>query len=129
MEGLKESLHEIIAEVLKGYDLSQITDSEKSTVVTVPPPAEEKLGPGIFSSMESAVQAAVIAQRELIQLPLSKRKEIIQAIRDTIIKNRDELSANAAEETGFGRKEDKVIKHILAASKTPGSTRKQCSIK
>lgn len=120
MEGLKESLHEIIAEVLKSYDLSQITDSERNMTVTESAPVEEKSGPGIFGNMESAVQAAVIAQRELIQLPLSKRKEIIQAIRDTVIKNREILSANAAEETGFGRREDKIIKHVLAASKTPG---------
>ncbi|MDA3812437.1 MAG: aldehyde dehydrogenase EutE [Spirochaetaceae bacterium] len=110
MEGLKESLHEIIAEVLKNYDLTQVTDNKKAF----------ETGPGIFKTMEEAVQAAVIAQRELILMPLSKRKEIIQAIRDIVIQNREVLSINAAEETGFGRKEDKVIKHILAASKTPG---------
>jgi len=114
MEGLKESLHEIIEEVLKSYDLTKVVETPSAGE------EEQSLGPGIFNTMEDAVQAAVTAQRELILLPLSKRKEIIQAIRDVVIINRDSLSANAAEETGFGRKEDKVIKHILAASKTPG---------
>ncbi|MBI9099022.1 MAG: aldehyde dehydrogenase EutE [Spirochaetaceae bacterium] len=118
MEGLKESLHEIIAEVLKSYDLTQMTDNQKAGETA--PPEVFQSGPGIFTTMEEAVQAAVIAQRELILMPLSKRKEIIQAIRDVVIQNREILSINAAEETGFGRIEDKIIKHVLAASKTPG---------
>ena len=120
MEGLKESLHEIIAEVLKSYDLTQIVENQGADKADSVPVEVVQTGPGIFSNMEDAVQAAVIAQRELIQMPLSKRKEIIQAIRDVIITNSDLISSNAAEETGFGRREDKIIKHILAASKTPG---------
>ena len=121
MEGLKESLHEIIAEVLKSYDLSQVLDNKTGAEMTPSAPVEqEAAGLGVFNKMESAVQAAVVAQRELILLPLSKRKEIIQAIRDVMIKNSEMISTNAAEETGFGRKSDKIIKNVLAAGKTPG---------
>ncbi len=121
MEGLKENLHEIIAEILNSYDLSEIIGNNSGAIKPQSPPVEEEpAGPGIFNDMESAIQAAVIAQRELIQLPLSKRKEIIQAIRDVVIKNTELISTNAAEETGFGRKDDKVVKNILAATKTPG---------
>jgi propionaldehyde dehydrogenase len=132
MDSLKEDLKTIIAEVLKDYDLSALASGEGkgggSTSAPSSAPtatggagmAEPVHGAGVFADMESAVNAAVIAQRELVQMTLEKRREIIQAIRDAVLQNKEILSENASRETGFGNRDDKIVKHILAATKTPG---------
>lgn len=75
---------------------------------------------GLFSSIESAIDAAEKAFYQLHQLTLDHRKEMIRQIRKIIISNQDYLSKMAVEETGFGRVEDKIEKHKLVALKTPG---------
>jgi len=75
---------------------------------------------GIFEEVDAAVNAAEAAHLELIKLTLEKRREIIQSIRKIIISNLEEISKLAAEETTFGRVEDKIEKNRLAALKTPG---------
>ncbi len=76
---------------------------------------------GIFPDINSAVSAATIAQRELSQLPLAKRDEIIAAIRKSMLENTQTLSEMAHSETGLGRVEDKIKKNRLVAEKTPGT--------
>ncbi|MHB8065561.1 MAG: aldehyde dehydrogenase family protein, partial [Ruminiclostridium sp.] len=75
---------------------------------------------GVFNSMEAAIEAAYIGQQELIQLSIEKRKTFISAMRETIIKNADEIAKMAVLETKLGKIADKVNKNILAAKKTPG---------
>jgi aldehyde dehydrogenase len=76
---------------------------------------------GIFPDIDSAVRAAAAAQRELNQLPLAKRNDIIAAIRKSMLDNARILAEMANSETGLGRVEDKVIKNRLVAEKTPGT--------
>lgn len=75
---------------------------------------------GIFSDINSAIDAAESAQIEFIKLSLEKRGEIIRNIRQTILDNLEKISKMAIEETGFGRFADKIEKNRLAALKTPG---------
>lgn len=75
---------------------------------------------GVFNSMDDAIEAAYIAQQELIQLSLENRKIIINAMREAVLKNVDEIAKLAVMETKLGRTGDKVNKNILAAKKTPG---------
>ena len=75
---------------------------------------------GVFADMNVAIDAAEIAQRELAALSLEKRKEIIAAIRKVGVENAEDFAKRTIEETGMGRFEDKVKKHILAAQLTPG---------
>jgi propionaldehyde dehydrogenase len=85
------------------------------------PPVEDKqIGPGIFPTVDAAVEAAVVAQGHLMKLTLEKRKEIIQAIRTTGIQYAEDFSRRAREETGMGRVEDKIRKHLIVATLTPG---------
>lgn len=79
------------------------------------------LGPGIFPDVNSAVTAAQKAFKELSQMPLSKREEIIAAIRRKMVEHTEELSRMANEETGLGRYEDKILKNQLVIHKTPGT--------
>jgi acyl-CoA reductase-like NAD-dependent aldehyde dehydrogenase len=75
---------------------------------------------GCFENIESAVCAAKESQKLLASLSLAVRKKIIQSMRQAALDNAKKLAAMAHEETGFGRVEDKVLKNILAAEKTPG---------
>lgn len=75
---------------------------------------------GIFSNMESAVNAACKSQKELLKLTLKERANIIEAMRKAILDNIEEISKLSVSETGLGEYEDKIQKNKLAAQKTPG---------
>ncbi len=75
---------------------------------------------GIYSDMNDAIDAAERAQLELIRLTLEERQKIIQAIRNTAKENAELFAEMAVEETGMGRVEDKIVKNLVAAEKTPG---------
>ncbi|MCK5733130.1 MAG: aldehyde dehydrogenase EutE, partial [Candidatus Latescibacteria bacterium] len=75
---------------------------------------------GIFQEMEACIEAAEIAQRALMELTLEKRKEIIEAIRRVGVEYAEDFSQRTWEETGMGRVRDKVVKHHIAATLTPG---------
>lgn len=77
-------------------------------------------GGGVFQGIDDAISAAEIAQRQLMDMSLEKRKEIIRSMRDITIKNSQYLAELAVQETGFGRVESKVQKNLLCANKTPG---------
>lgn len=87
---------------------------------TPPPPDDRRTSPGIFPTVDAAVDAAEVAQRQLMGFTLEKRKGIIQAIRDVGVKYAEDFSRRAREETGMGRVEDKIKKHLIAATLTPG---------
>ena len=76
---------------------------------------------GIFENVEDAILAAKQSQKQLMELSMKKRKEIIAAMRKASLENAEKLAIMAHEETGFGRVEDKIIKNVLAAEMTPGT--------
>ena len=76
--------------------------------------------PGVFSDIQSAIAAARTAHQELMNLTLETRKAMIQNMRDTILEHNEQLSRKAMEETGLGCWRDKLIKHEVVATKTPG---------
>lgn len=74
---------------------------------------------GVFATLEGAVTAATAAQKQIRTIAL--RDEMILAIRRMAKKQARELSEMAVEETGFGRVDDKIAKHLLVAQRTPGT--------
>lgn len=76
---------------------------------------------GCYEKMEDAIKAAKEAQKKLVALSMEQRAKIIQEMRKTALENAKTLAIMANEETGFGRVEDKILKNILAAEKTPGT--------
>ncbi len=78
-------------------------------------------GTGIFDDLDKAVQAAKTAHQMLMSSTLEKRNEIIGNIRKKMLLHAEDLATRAHQETGLGRKEDKVIKNRLVTNKTPGS--------
>lgn len=84
--------------------------------------SEQECCDGIFDSMEEAIEAAFIAQRKYLHLSISERDKFVKAIRCEIGKeeNLHMISKMAAEETGMGEYEYKLIKNKLVLEKTPG---------
>ncbi|MDA2917171.1 aldehyde dehydrogenase family protein, partial [Nitrospinae bacterium AH_259_B05_G02_I21] len=77
-------------------------------------------GPGVFTTIDEAVEAAERAQRDLVAHGLAVRVAMVEAIRRVCHENNEHLARLAVEETGFGRIEDKVAKNRLVAEGTPG---------
>ena len=83
------------------------------------PPAAG-LGHGVFTSIDEAIKAARQAFFDFGGIGLEKRKAIIDALRQTLRGQVEDLSRRAIEETGLGRYEDKVQKNKLVTERTPG---------
>lgn len=93
-----------------------VTQLSGSGIVAAGPTAGDH---GVFESLDDAVAAASLAQKQIRSVAI--RDEIILAIRRMAKKQARELSEMAVKETGFGRVEDKIKKHILVAQRTPGT--------
>lgn len=78
------------------------------------------LGDGVYSGIEEAIAAAVAAQKKLMGLTLAVREKIIEAMRQAGRDNAEKISRLAVSETGMGRVESKIQKHLLVSNKTPG---------
>lgn len=86
-----------------------------------PAPARQSGGQyGQFSRIDDAIVAAERAFHLLGEISLEIREKMIAAMRQVILDNADLLARMGAEETGLGNREDKIQKHRVAASKTPG---------
>lgn len=109
MDNLEQTIREIVKQVVEeinktsGVEFSSSSDN------------------GVFNDINSAIEAAEIAQKQWIKLSLEDRETIIQKIREVVLKNNEIISKMAVEETGYGRVEHKIIKNKLAAIKTPGT--------
>ncbi len=77
-------------------------------------------GPGVFATIDEAVEAAELAQRDLVALGLAVRVAVVESMRRACLENLESLARLAVEETGLGRVEDKVAKNRLVAERTPG---------
>ena len=79
-----------------------------------------ELGDGIFASVDDAVTAARRAFMASRDMGLEARKVVVEAMRQSMLAEGERLAYLAAEETGLGRAEDKVIKNRLVTMRTPG---------
>ncbi|MBT5872810.1 MAG: aldehyde dehydrogenase family protein, partial [Candidatus Latescibacteria bacterium] len=75
---------------------------------------------GQFARIDDAISAAEQAFHQLQETSLEIREKMIAAMREIIMDHREMLAKMGAEETGIGNWEDKVNKHMVAATKTPG---------
>lgn len=102
-------------EIIVEKVLQQLSSSGQNTVS----PGSDGGADGVFQEMEDAIQAAVAAHRQLVQLPLAVRGKIIQAIRDVGWSNREEYGRMELEETDLGAVSGTVLK-LEAACGVPG---------
>lgn len=77
---------------------------------------------GVFDNVEDAIEAAYKAQREWINnYKVEDRQRVIEAIRRWSRTHIEEWCLKIVAETGMGRYEDKVAKHLAVINKTPGT--------
>lgn len=82
---------------------------------------QEKRLMGVFDSMYDAIDAAEAAYKKLKSYSIEQRENIIAEIRKATRENAEILAQMGVEETGMGRVDHKIIKHMLVADKTPGT--------
>ena len=82
--------------------------------------SDVELGDGIHPTIDAAVRAARGAFVQYREMGLESRKTIVDAMRAAMLREGERLAYMAAEETGIGRAEDKVVKNRLVTTKTPG---------
>ena len=77
---------------------------------------------GIFETMDAAIEASAKAQKEYMFYSLADRQKFVEGIREVVCQkdNLEYMSQLAAEESGMGTYEYKLIKNRLAAMKSPG---------
>lgn len=76
---------------------------------------------GVFERVEDAIEAAYQAQRSWAsEYKVEDRKRIVEAIRVCARAHVEEWCHKIVAETGMGRYEDKVEKHLATINKTPG---------
>ncbi|NSB13243.1 aldehyde dehydrogenase family protein [Clostridium beijerinckii] len=77
---------------------------------------------GIFETMDAAVEASFVAQKQLLNASMTDRQKYVDTIKATILKkeNLELISRMSVEETEIGKYEHKLIKNRVAAEKTPG---------
>ncbi|MDK2927830.1 MAG: propionaldehyde dehydrogenase [Bacillota bacterium] len=102
-----------IAEVVRQV-LLRLQDVERGVPGSQAPP-------GVYASMEEAIDRATAAQKKVARLTLAEREKCIAAIRAALRAHAGELAEMAVKETGMGRIGDKIVKNNLVADKTPGT--------
>lgn len=79
-------------------------------------------GHGVFARCEDAIDAAYAAQKDwYMNYQLKDRERIIAAIREVSLAHAEDFARRVRDETGMGRFEDKVLKHIAVINGTPGT--------
>jgi hypothetical protein len=73
-------------------------------------------GDNLFPDVSSAIAAAQLAFRQLHNLPLSVREQMVTHMRRVARENAQVLAYEAWQETGMGRYEDKIQKNLLNAN-------------
>ncbi|RME91494.1 MAG: aldehyde dehydrogenase EutE [Candidatus Hydrogenedentota bacterium] len=111
---------------ISAADIQAIVDEvvreiqQKGVSAGMPNPEAADMQDGIFPDIDSAVEAATKAYYELKECGVNKRIEIIEAIRQVMRDNVQNLANMAVDETGLGRRDDKVTKNLVVINKTPG---------
>jgi acyl-CoA reductase-like NAD-dependent aldehyde dehydrogenase len=77
-------------------------------------------GWGVFPDIDAAIARARSAQQELMARTLETRRQMVTAMRQAVRKNLERLADLAVQETGMGRRQDKVLKNRVAGEMTPG---------
>lgn len=75
---------------------------------------------GVFPEVNDAVLSALGAYNLYSKLTLNERQEIIDSIKESLIKKVQDIAYMTVKETGMGNVTDKVEKLLLAIDKTPG---------
>ncbi len=76
---------------------------------------------GVYTDMNDAIEAASAGYAAVRAMSLEERERVIARIRELCRAEAPEMAALGVAETGMGRVQHKIAKHILVADKTPGT--------
>lgn len=113
----KEYLENIVKKVLLEMENEK---PDKNKALKKECRQDEVTTPGIFATIELAIEKARQAQAEYEKCPLEERRKIIGCLRENLLKYVEEMAQMTVEETGMGKVQDKIKKNILSIEKTPG---------
>lgn len=122
-KNLNEIVRNVIQEYARGENLTTPPIQKLEVVDIVKNEGKkvyEKNREGIFTTMESAIESAKLAQQQLRKELIATRVAIIEKIRQVTLNHKEELAKLMVEETGLGNYADKIKKIELVATKTPG---------
>lgn len=123
MENVERSIGESPHQQEKGdsvpLKLKAVSKDKVSSPLKMP---SSENGLGVFLNMDDAIQSGHLAQQDFIKnYQVKDRERMISAIRDRVMKEKEELAAMVLSETKIGKYQDKLSKIELVASKTPGT--------
>lgn len=109
---LEATIREVLAAMLPGNE----------NQAEAPATQQEAPGDGVFADMDSAVEAAHVAQREYLTHSMADRRRYVAAIREAMLAPEalDYMSEQAVVQSGMGDVGHKYLKNKVAASGTPG---------
>ena len=115
-------IQQVMAELRQGERVRHGPEPEPPVVARPPAPAPPlRHGDNLFPDVDSAVAAARRAYLHLGGMPLAVREQMVAHVRRIVRENAQVLAYEAWQETGMGRYEDKIEKHLLNANKVPGT--------
>jgi acyl-CoA reductase-like NAD-dependent aldehyde dehydrogenase len=115
-------IQQVMAELRQGERVRHGPEPEPPVVARPPAPAPPlRHGDNLFPDVDSAVAAARRAYLQLGGMPLAVREQMVAHVRRIVRENAQVLAYEAWQETGMGRYEDKIEKHLLNANKVPGT--------
>ena len=118
MDISSQEIEAIVKQVLAGMG-GALTSAAPAAYTAAPGGAAGDRG--VFENVDDAVEAAWKAQRDwAANYKIEDRQRIIEAIRRCARAHVEEWCHKIVEETGMGRYEDKVEKHLAVINKTPG---------
>jgi len=98
-----------------------VRDVVKEVMAKLTLTSQASPGKGVFSDMNDAIEAAKKAQRYIHRMSMDQREQIIINIRQKTRDHAEILARMGVAETGMGNVGHKILKHQLAAEKTPGT--------
>lgn len=121
----QEQINTLVKRVLSRLDQESLSKNSSGRSGPAYGGNQQKPAPGfgnrgIFSDLNSAVEAANHAFPAWVGLRLDHRKKIVEKLRARLRECLQWMSDEAVSETGLGRADDKVKKNLLVIDKTPG---------
>jgi len=115
-------IQQVMAELRQGERVRHGPEPEPPVIARPPAQAPPlRHGDNLFPDVDSAVAAARRAYLQLGGMPLAVREQMVAHVRRVVRENAQVLAYEAWQETGMGRYEDKIEKHLLNANKVPGT--------
>ncbi len=106
----------IVSAVLARLDVPAVSPRDRGSATARDAPSH-----GLFADLDAAVQAARRAHLAIRECSLADRRKWIDALREVGRREAKTVARMAVEETHLGRIDDKILKNLLVAEKTPGT--------